>query len=114
MLWTLDDREDDQLVVRYPYYETPEPVVFEEAGTYVETDVVFTQNVTHSWNHGIGEIISALLDEGLVLTAYEEHDSVPWNALPPAMALGQGGEYRLLDRPNRLAASYTLQAQKPA
>jgi hypothetical protein len=89
-------------------------VVFEDGGTYVETDAVFTQNVTHSWNHGIGEIIGALLAEGLVLTAFEEHDSVPWNALPPAMRLEQGGEYRLADRPNRLAASYTLQAQKPA
>jgi SAM-dependent methyltransferase len=114
MLWALEDRADDQLVVVYPYYETPEPVVFEDGGTYVETDVVFTQNVTHSWNHGIGEIISALLAEGLVLTAFDEHDSVPWNALPPAMRLEQGGEYRLADRPNRLAASYTLQAQKPA
>jgi SAM-dependent methyltransferase len=113
MLWSLDDmRTDDQLVVRYPYYETKEPLVTEEGGTYVETDVEFTHNLSHSWNHGLGEIVTALLEEGLGLTGLEEHDSVPWNALPGAMSIGEGGEYRLTDRPERLAASYTLQAVK--
>ena len=54
MLWALDDtRQDDLLVVRYPYFEREEPLVFEEDGTYVRTDVVFQQNVTHVWNHGL-------------------------------------------------------------
>ena len=59
-----------------------EPLVWDEGGTYVETDQEFTQNVTHEWNHGIGEIITAVLEAGLELTAFEEHDSVPWNAFP--------------------------------
>jgi SAM-dependent methyltransferase len=114
MLWSLDDtRTDDLLVVGYPYYETPDALVTEEEGTYVETDTEFTHNVSHSWNHGLGEIVTALLDQGLRLTGLEEHDSVPWNALPGAMRLEELGEYRLADRPERLAATYTLQAVKP-
>ena len=55
MLWSLQDaRPDGLLVVEYPYFEREEPMVFTEGGTYVETDVEFTTNVTHSWNHGIG------------------------------------------------------------
>ena len=46
---------------------------------------VFTHNVTHEWNHGLGEIVSAVLAAGLELTALEEHDSVPWDALPGQM-----------------------------
>jgi hypothetical protein len=32
---------------------------------------------------------------------------------PGLMTLGDDGEYRLKDRPERLACSYTLQAVKP-
>jgi SAM-dependent methyltransferase len=114
MLWSLTDppREDGLLVVEYPYFETAEPTVFEEGGTYVETDVEFEHNVTHEWNHGLGEVVSALLAEGFELTMLEEHDSVPWEALPGQMEqlVDNTNEWRLVDRPWRLAHSYTLQA----
>ena len=78
MLWALDDaRPDNLLVVRYPYVEREEPMVFDDAGTYVQTDVVFRHDITHEWNHGLGEIVTALLDAGLQITALAEHDSVP-------------------------------------
>jgi len=90
MLWALDDaRQHD-----------------------VQTDVVFQHNVTHEWNHGLGEIITALLDEGMQITALTEHDSVPWEALPGKMERIENGEWRLADRPWRLPHSYTLQAVK--
>ncbi len=113
MLWALDDaREDDLLVVRYPYFERDEPLVFEDGGTYVRTDAVFQHTVTHEWNHGLGEIITALLDAGMQITALTEHDSVPWEALPGKMERIDGGEWRLADQPWRLPHSYTLQAVK--
>jgi hypothetical protein len=46
------------------------------------------------------------------LTAFTEHDSVPWEALPGHMTVDETGEWRLADQPERLAASYTLQAVK--
>ena len=114
ILWALTDpREDGLLVIEYPYFEQAEPMVWDEAGTYVETDVVFTHNVTHEWNHGIGEIVSAVLAAGLELTALEEHDSVPWDALPGQMTDIGGGEFRLTDRPERVPHTYTLQARRP-
>ncbi|MCM0621289.1 class I SAM-dependent methyltransferase [Nocardioides bruguierae] len=113
MLWALDDeRADDLLVARYPYFETAEPLVFSDAGTYVETDHVFTASTTHEWNHGLGEIVQGLLDAGLTLTSLAEHDSVPWNALPGAMEPVGGGEFALREGRDRLAASYTLTAVK--
>ena len=113
MLWALADaRPDGLLVVEYPYFETPAPLVFDEPGTYVETDLPLTVNLSHSWNHGLGETITALMDVGLTLTGFEEHDSVPWEALVGQMDKGADGEYRLRDRPERVACSYTLQAVK--
>jgi 2-polyprenyl-3-methyl-5-hydroxy-6-metoxy-1,4-benzoquinol methylase len=112
MLGTIDDpRDDGLLTVRYPYFEQAAPLVFEQGGTYVETDAVFTHNVTHEWNHGLGEIISALLDAGMTLTGLAEHDSVPWNALPGLMTEADG-EWRLTADPARLACSFTIQAVK--
>lgn len=114
MLWSLTDaRPDGLLVVDLPYFERDEPSVWEDGGTYVETDVVFTANTTHEWNHGLGEIVTALISEGLEITGLVEHDSVPWEALPGQMTRDDQGEWRLTDRPWRLAASYTLQAVKP-
>ncbi len=113
MLGTLSDpHKDDLIAVEFPYFERAEPMVWDEGGTYVQTDAVFTHNRTHEWNHGLGEIVTALLDAGLELTGLTEHDSVPWNALPEKMEEAGDGEWRLADRPWRLAHTYTLQAVK--
>jgi hypothetical protein len=86
--------------------------VWTEGGTYVDTDATFEHNTTHEWNHGLGELLTALFDHGLQVTGLVEHDSIPWNGLPGQMELIGGGEYRLVDRPWRLAHSYTVQAVK--
>jgi SAM-dependent methyltransferase len=113
MLWTLDDeRSDDLLVAEYPYFELEEPLIFDTPGTYVKTESTFTHNRTHEWNHGLGEIVTALLDAGMELTMLVEHDSVPWEGLPGRMTQIELGEWRLTDRPSRLPHTYTLQAIK--
>ena len=113
MMWAMDDRlADGTLMAIYPYIETP-PLRFDEPGTYVTTDAVLHHTVSYSWNHGLGEIVTALLDEGLELLMLVEHDTLPWNAFGEgAMARDDRGEWRLLDRPERLPLSYTLQARK--
>jgi SAM-dependent methyltransferase len=113
MLWTLaDPRPDRLLVVEYPYFEREEPMIWDEPGTYVHTDTVFKQNITHEWNHGLGEIMTALMDAGMQLTMFVEHDTAPWEALPGQMERLEPGEWRLTDRPWRLPHTYTLQAIK--
>jgi len=113
MLWGLEDgRADGLLVAHYPYFERDEPIVEEVDGTYVATDASFEHNLTHTWNHGLGELVTALLDAGMEITSLVEHDSVPWEALPGQMQQDELGEWRLRDRPWRLAHSYTLQAIK--
>ena len=64
------------------------------------------------WNHGLGEVVTALLDHGLELTMLVEHDTVPWDALPGYMDEIGDGECRLRDRPERLPHSYTVAAVK--
>ena len=57
-------------------------------------------------------LVTALLGAGMRITLLEEHDTVPWLALPGLMTDAGGGEWRLTERPERLAASYTLRAVK--
>ncbi|GAY16900.1 class I SAM-dependent methyltransferase [Mycobacterium sp. shizuoka-1] len=112
VLWSVDEQRTDAIVLRYPYFEHAEPVRFDGSGTYVDTDAVFTHTETREWNHGLGEIVTALLDAGLRLTMLVEHDSVPWDALPGRMR-NTDGEWRLDEHGDRLPLSYTLQAVKP-
>jgi SAM-dependent methyltransferase len=113
VLWALTEpRPDGLIVLEHPYFEQAEPQIWDQGGTYVETDAVFTQNLSYEWNHGLGEIVAALLAAGLELTMLEEHDSVPWDAMPGQMERIGGGEFRLADRPERLPHSYTLQARR--
>jgi SAM-dependent methyltransferase len=115
MLWSLEDsNHEGKLLVEYAYFEHDEPLVFTEGGTYVATDAVFETTETHNWNHALGEIVTALLSRGMRITGLAEHDSVPWDALPGQMERLDSGEFRLRDRPSRLACSYTLQAVKDA
>jgi SAM-dependent methyltransferase len=113
VLWAVDEtRADGLIVLDLPYFETAQPLVWDEDGTYVDTDVSFSHNLTHSWNHGIGEIFTALTWAGLRVTELVEHDSVPWEALPGRMVRGDDGEWRLTERPGRIPLSYTVQAVK--
>ncbi len=112
MLWSLDYDDSDKLVVQYPYFERPEPTVWDLPGSYVPTEHEFAHTRSADWNHGLGEIVTALLEAGLQLTMLVEHDTVPWDAMPGRMDELEGGEYRLSDRPWRLAHTYTLQAVK--
>ncbi len=114
MLWTIDETDEHGLMVRYPYFEREEPNVWDFETSYVETEGKFEHTASMDWNHGLGELFTALLSHGLTITGFVEHDSVPWDALPGRMEQIEGGEFRLADRPWRLAHSYTLQAVKPA
>ena len=111
VLWSLDYEQTDRLVIDYPYFQTDEPLVETEEQTYVAAASSLTNSTTHSWNHGLGEIVTALLERGMTITQLVEHTSVPWDAMPEQM-VKSGAEWVLAERPERLPLSYTLQAVK--
>ena len=113
MLWSLaEPRPDGVLEIGHAYFEQEEALVWDEPGTYVETDAELHHTVSHEWNHGLSEVVTALLDEGMRITGLVEHDSVPWDGLPGMMTPVGAGEWQLTDRPQRLPHTYTLQAVK--
>lgn len=111
MMMTLDEQRTDEWILGYSYFEQPEPESFDAPGTYVDTDIEFDHNRASDWSHGIGDVVTAILEAGMELTMLVEHDSVPWEALPGRM-YRDDGEWRLIEHPERLPLSYTLQAVK--
>lgn len=78
MLFATDDAQTDRLVIDHPYFERHDPLVFDDRRAYVDTEFTFSATRTLEWNHGIGEIVSALLEADLqITTGLAEHDSVP-------------------------------------
>ena len=112
MLWSMDEEVDDDLVVGFPYFEVPTPITDTHDGSYLPVDTTFTAEVSHSWNHGLGETVMALLDTGMALDLMVEHDSCPWEALPGKMVEGADGEWRLTEGRDRLPLTYTLRVRR--
>lgn len=113
MVWTLSDpRPDGLLVIEYPYFEVEGGTAFTEPTTYVDHEGGLDAPDMISFNHGLGEIFTALMRAGLTIELFEEHDSVPWNVAGDAMVCDELGEWRMREHPERLAATYTLRAVK--
>jgi SAM-dependent methyltransferase len=113
VLWSMSDpRPDGLLVVEYPYFETA-GVLFREESTYAGTGTLGAPDSV-SFNHGLGEILTALRDAGLAMTSLEEHREVPWNPLGDAMVPSPDfpGEYVLASGRDRMPLSYTVQATR--
>ena len=81
-------------------------------GTLAPAEPVTAGEYSARFSHDLGEVATVLLDAGLVLTGFAEHDSVPWQALPQ-MVKGDDGEWRLPEHPERLPLSFTVRARKP-
>lgn len=113
VLWAMSDpRPDGLLVIEYPYFET-DGTLFVEHESYAGSGAV-TSPEAICFNHGLGQIFTALFEAGLSVTAFEEHREVPWNALGDAMTPSPDfdEEFTLVDGRDRIPLTYTLQAVK--
>lgn len=117
VLWSLEyGRDDGLLVLDWPYFEAAGPQREEIDGTYTDGGERLSSPATYETNHGLGEIVQALLDVGLTLTRLVEHGFVEWEALPGMVEDPQvPGRFRLPEPQRHLAPlMYTLEAVRPA
>ena len=63
--WALD--EDLPLTFRYPYWEHAEPIASDVEGSYADVSADVRSEKEYSWQHGLGEIVTALIDAGLTI-----------------------------------------------
>ncbi len=105
------DREDRLLVVDLPYFEGRMSTWHDEDRSYLG-DATLTNTTIHDWNHGLGEIFTALLDRGFVIKSFVEHDSLFWQ-MHSWMELGEDGRYRFPEEVrDQVPLMYTLVADR--
>lgn len=112
ILFSIDDELSDDLHLRFSYFETVEPLTWDDDISYVETTDKIEYTRTYQWNHGMAEIITALLEAGLQLETFIEHDSAQWEALPGQMEQRNAAEWIMTERHGVIPLSFTIRAVK--
>ncbi len=111
-VWALEEREDDMLVVTGPYFEAKEPRRWDDPNTYLGQGQV-THTITYEWNHGLGEIVTALIKSGLHIELLDEHRTANINILPHMIKVADG-LYALPElQREALPVMYSILASKP-
>lgn len=93
-----------------PYFRR-EPLVLDDPRDYADATARLRHGRTYEWLHPLGEIVSAVLDSGLMLRWLHEHESVPWPMFRLLVADAEG-MYRWPDRP-WLPLAFSLRADRP-
>ncbi|WP_034043735.1 class I SAM-dependent methyltransferase [Wocania ichthyoenteri] len=79
IVWMFDYIEDKP-VMKYGYMQ--DEVIYEEyEGTYANQESKMISK-EYGWNHGLGEVVSALTEAGLHIEYLKEYDESPYNVLP--------------------------------
>jgi SAM-dependent methyltransferase len=100
------------LKLAYPYFEHPEPLIFPVQGSYADPDADVGDQAEHGWDHGLGEIVMALVDQGLRIDLLVEHPFLAWAA--DFLVEGPDGNWRLPpETRGELPLMFSLRATKP-
>jgi SAM-dependent methyltransferase len=101
-----------ELRLAYPYWEHSQPLAFPVQGSYADPTADVPNRTEYGWDHSLGEIVTGLIDAGLVVRSLREYPFVGWKLdfleeaedgtwrMPP----GTQGEFPL---------SFSLLATKP-
>lgn len=103
-----------KLVATYDF-QTPTdmPLHFSNETTYTSDPTIMTHQATREWIHSLSAVLGGLIDAGLSITMFREHEVLPWQALP-IMVPASERLWRLPDGYPRIPLSYSLRARKAA
>jgi SAM-dependent methyltransferase len=101
-----------ELRLEYPYWEHREPLKFEAHGSYADPTADVGKMTEYGWNHGLGEIVTALADAGLRIDSLREYPFLGWAM--DVLVQSQDRRYRLPgDLDGKLPLSFSIKASKP-
>jgi SAM-dependent methyltransferase len=99
-----------ELRLTYPYWEHRNPLAFETHGSYADETAHVETPMEYGWDHGLGEIVTALVDAGLRIRALREYPFLNWKAdfLVPA----EDGTWRLPPGDGELPLMFSVLATR--
>jgi SAM-dependent methyltransferase len=110
VLYALDEHADG-LRLRYPYFNTGHPQVWDEDTTYAGNGTV-EHSRTYQWAHPLSDIINSLIGTGLQLLRVDEGTTLPWKFSPRMTSVPDGFAWPETER-NLVPCTYTIIARKP-
>lgn len=93
IVWMFD-YTGDRPVMKYGYNQD-EPIYEEYEGTYAQPHATMISK-EYGWNHGLGEVVTALIDAGLKVEFLREHHASPYDVLPD-LVINENGLYESKD-----------------
>jgi SAM-dependent methyltransferase len=108
------EEDAGRLVPKYDF-QTPadRPLEFVNATTYTGDPTVMTHQSTREWIHSLSAILGALIDAGMTITMFREHEVLPWRALQILVPASER-LWRLPDGHPRIPLSFSVRARKAA
>ncbi len=107
-----DDPAVTDLQPRWTYFHD-EPLRWDEPGTYADLDAATVNNVSYEWNHGIGQVVTALVNAGLQLEFVHEFPYISYQCFP-FLERGDDGMYRFPgERNGVIPMMYTVRCTAP-
>ncbi|QWW20394.1 class I SAM-dependent methyltransferase [Schaalia sp. 19OD2882] len=116
MFLAVGDDTSNGLVLTDPYFECEEPLTWESEESYVprgEGVAPLASTRNHSWNHSLGEVVTSLIEAGLVIDSLEETRESAWARWPDLMERGEDCAFRLKDTPDVLPFAFIIRAHRP-
>lgn len=98
------------LIVGYPYFHQAEPDIEEEA-VYTENKTGHEKQTIAVWSHPLGDVLSALLEAGLVIQSFEEFNYSPYDCFDD-MEEGAAGQFCIKHNGQDVPLVYALKAIK--
>jgi SAM-dependent methyltransferase len=93
ILWMFDYSEEKP-TLKY-HYSQNEAIYDEYPGTYADPNSKMISK-EYGWNHSLSEVIQSLLEAGLTLELFAEHEGSPYDVFPD-MELNDDGLYYTKD-----------------
>ena len=106
VVWMFDDNFEK---IGYNYFKT-DAIIETETGTYADNNAPLKQE-TVSWNHGMGEVLTALLANSSKITSFEEFDYSPYNCFNKTEEF-EPGKFRIKHLENKIPMVYAISAVK--
>jgi len=109
----LDDSDQDAaLALRFPYLGSGKPSAYPESdGSYAATDAKLTNRSTAQFPHGLGEIVTSLVEAGLQIEFLREWP-FSMNQSLPRMTKSDDGYYRLPAGEPSIPFLFSIRASK--
>lgn len=106
VVWMFDDNFEK---IGYRYFNSGE-IVETESGTYADPDAKIEQQYI-CWNHGLSEVINALIGSGLEINRLDEYDYSPYNCFRNTVEIAPN-TFRIKHLDDKIPMVYSVVATK--